>query len=348
MIVYVTSVWLGYKLYKLSSFKANDQKDGVILAVIMGGLLLMGLSVLDNYGAVYWFSGAMNYFWLTPFFLAALYAPLSIAINNKLPRKTWLVVSLIAGGLTAVSHEQFGIVLATILASLTIYQAIKNKKFNKIQVWLLAFMLLVVAGFVIHLVAPGNAIRLEEEVTAWLPDMYSVPLTVRLESDIRWFMDALLNQTGYLLPIIWGLLAVLLLKNPTRKIVDVVVAVCLAAAAGLGLFADKFMVFTAFLREFFPVWGFVGNIKDWIPIIIHVSILVLTIVAMWLAARTDRAKAIAPIVLSAAAVGTVGAVWVSPTMYSSIHRTLYVASVLLIIVIVILLNQVLSSSKSRR
>jgi hypothetical protein len=350
LVVYILSVWIGYKVYKLSSLKLNDKKDGAILAVIMGGLLLMGLNVLGDYnhlGAVYWFTGSMNYFWLTPLFLGALYAPLYIVLSNKLPKKLWLILSLAAGLLTVISHEQFGVALLVILFGLAIYHAIKNKKLDKTQVWLSVFALLAIVGFAVYFLVPGNANRLELETATWQPDMYSVPLFMRLESDIRWFMDALLNQTGYLLPIIWILLAVLLLKN-SKKVINVVVAVCLSAAAVSGLFADKFMVITVFLREFYPVWGFTGSAKDWLPIIIHVMILALTIAAAWLVFKNQRGKAIATTVLMVSAAGTVAAICLSPTMYASQYRTLYVASVLLVITIVILLNQVLNNSKSQR
>jgi hypothetical protein len=347
LIIYGLSVFLGYKLYKVSSPKPNDKKDGVVLAVIMGGLLLMGLNVLDNYGAVYWFTGAMNYFWLTPFFLASLYAPLYILLNNKLPSKVWLAVSLIASVLTVISHEQFSLALAAILVVAAIYHAIKNKKFNNSQAWLSGLALVAIAGFLFELLAPSNAIRLEANVAFWLPDMYNVPFLVRLESDIRWFMDALINQTGYLLPIIWTLLAVLLLKNPKKKPIDSAVATVLAASAIFGLFADKVMVITAFWREFYPVWGFVGNAKDWLPIVAYVFILLLTLIAMWRVVSKDKTKAIMPIVLSVLAAGTIGTMCLSPTMYASAHRPLYVGSVLLVMVIVILLARVLSSSKSR-
>jgi hypothetical protein len=107
------------------------------------------------------------------------------------------------------------------------------------------------------------------------------------------------------------------------------------------------MVITAFLREFYPVWSFVGNAKDWLPIVIHFAILILTVVAVWLALKAHRAKALAVTTLLITSAGTIAAVCLSPTMYASNHRTLYVASVLLVIVIVILLAKLLNNSKSR-
>jgi peptidoglycan/LPS O-acetylase OafA/YrhL len=148
------------------------------------------------------------------------------------------------------------------------------------------------------------------------------------------------------LPIIWALLAALLLK--TKRSFSVVVAVLLLTAAVLGLFSDKFMVITIFLREFYPVWEFVGNAKDWLPIIIHGAVLLLTVVAIWLAFKADKPKAGWLTALSVLALGTVAAVCLSPTMYASNYRTLYVASLLLVMIIVVLSNQLLSSSKSRR
>jgi hypothetical protein len=313
----------------------------------MGGLLLMGLSVLDNYGAVYWFTGAMNYFWLTPFFLAALYAPLYIFVNQKLPSKIWLIVSLIATLLTAISHEQFAMALLVLLAGLGIYQLVKNRRNVKNLIWSGAFLLVALAGFSLYFLAAGNGVRLEQEVATWLPEMYNVPLAVRLESNVRWFFDALINQTGYLLPVIWLSLATLLLRQ-SKQLPNIITAVTLIAFSILALFADKFMVITVFLREFYPVWGFVGNSKDWLPILIYALVLITTLVAMYLAAAGDKIKAIAPITLSVIAAATIGAVCLSPTVYVSNFRTLYVASVLLVVVIIILLNRLLSNSKSLR
>ena len=202
-------------------------------------------------------------------------------------------------------------------------------------------------GFLVYFVAPGNDVRFVEEISKWLPDMYSVPFLVRLESNIRWFFDAIINQTGFLLPIIWTLLAILLLKQP-RKISNVVVSIYLISVSVISLFADKFMVITAFLREFYPVWGFVGDFKDWIPIVIFTVTLIITLVAMYMVAASNKAKAVVPIILATAAVGTIGAVCLSPTIYASNYRTLYVASVLLVIIIVILLDRILSNPKSLR
>jgi hypothetical protein len=345
VFVYITSVFLGYKLYKITSPKQNDKKDGVILSAIMGSLLLMGINVLDNYGAVYWFTGAMNYFWMTPFFLMALYAPVFILVKRKLPNKIWLAISLTATILTSISHEQFAMALIGILFFICIYFVVKNIEQKKELVWQLALLVISLIGFSVYFSVQGNDIRLEQEIVTWLPDLYSVPLAVRLESNIRWFFDAIINQTGYLLPIIWILTSILLLKN-SKKISNVLAAVCLIVFSIFGLFADKFMMITIFLREFYPVWGFVGNLKDWIPIVVYLIILIITLVAIYFVHRDKKENSIAPIALAVIAAGTIGAICLSPTIYASEYRTLYVASILFMMIIIILLNKLLNNLKS--
>jgi len=382
---YIATVLLGFRLYRLLSPDDRPVKDALLLALIMGALLLFDLDTLD---AVYWVTCSMFYFWTTPFFLAAVYTPAHLLACGRLPRPWAVAGSGAATLLTCIAQEQFALSLCALLAVGIVYAVVAGGGRRKPRVVpLLAFAALAVAAFVWSLNAPGNAVRAELDLNYWLPDLYTVPFAVRAEACVRWFMDSMINQTGFLLPLIWLLLAALLLhscygegmgnaagglsqaapadglpqgavgegadrKARAARGCKIALAVLFVALAVTGIFFDRILVLTVLHREFYPVWGFVGRLRDWLAIAFYFVALALTLGALiWAclpgrtpsrdASATSGASSVAVLLaaLLIIACATIAAMWLTATMYASLHRTAYVASVLLTAIAVVLASR---------
>lgn len=93
-----------YKLVRYIRQSKRYYMDDLTVYVFIGlFFFLMGLSVFAE--SILWVTGAMNYMWLVPLLLAALYPVVSLVIRGNLPNLFITIPSVVLSGLVAASSE---------------------------------------------------------------------------------------------------------------------------------------------------------------------------------------------------------------------------------------------------
>jgi len=338
LILYVIFSGTIFLYYKLFSKKQPPRKDYLML-----GLALI-LPVLMSAGAyvdgVLWVSGSMNYFWIAAFGLVGLY-PLVYWINKKEPAN--LPITLIGLFLTVVaasSHEQVGAVFIGLALGCFGY-ALFNKDFrDKPRKVLYPLLFLVVAGisFALNLTAPGNKLRLDAETLRWLPDLYSVPVLERINYSARWLIDTVVNQSAFLMGLSIVLLLVLFMKKQKKDMLDYIFSTLLAVFALL-LFT-KGLESVSYWFTFYPVWASPDiTLISYIPLVFWVFALTLVVISPLILYRKEKIGFLIS-VLYGAFVASIAIVTLSPTMYASGPRVLYIPSLVLFFICYVLFEKV--------
>lgn len=342
-IVYMIGIVYFYKFYCLIRATKNRRTDVAAFAASCGFVWLLSQGTATE--SVFWLTGSVNYFWVGVLFLIAIYLPCAVFLRRKISIAQ-VLVSVIASAVTVLSHEQFGFILTLIYLVVLIYYLCQKNQPRKAIAQLALVTILLGVGVLCIVRASGSVLRIQQEINNWLPDMLTVPIAIRAESSIRWFMDSLINHTGVLLLIIWCLLCAILWRQ--RKRILAVFAGCFAGVFLLAKTIGLDVEFMLLLRElhfggiinFHASWRYVGGFTQWIPVLFWSGALVMTIAAIAAAfdvkSRQKAAMGITGCLLAAIATAML---WASPTMYASGYRVVYVASLLLMLVVLLLIDR---------
>lgn len=292
---------------------------------LIGALILpyvLDKAVLSD--GILWITGGMVYFWSFVLMLLALYAPTKYLLGRGRPAWWLMIVSFFSAIIVTLSSEQAGI---TLIACLGLISALAFYKKERLRWYALATLSIAALSFIVGLKAPGNLARLHAETVTWLPDFYTTPLLTHANDSIRWVFDALINHTGMIFVVLWLSLASLLLFKEKRGLVDKALAVLLIIAGVVSL-ARGFEVLQIW-TQFSATWhaktstlGSIALIGLWLPVLVG------TVIAAIRALPKMRSRAIiAALILCA--YGTAAMMALSPTIYASSWRSVFIPSMLL-------------------
>lgn len=342
-VAYMVGTVYLFKFYRSIRTVNNHKTDIAAFTASCAFVWLLSQGVATE--SVFWLTGSVNYFWVGTLFLIAIYLPCAIFLRRKISAAQ-TVVSSAASITTVLSHEQFGFILALIYLAVLAWYLYQKNRSKKVAVLLAVMTVLLSIGVLCVVRASGNVLRIQQEINSWLPDMLTVPTAVRAESSIRWFMDIIINHTGASLSIVWCLLCIMLWRLHKK-----VLAIMLGGFASVFLLAKTIMLdveLMMLLRKvrfggivnFHASWRYVGGFTQWIPVIFWLCALVLTVAAIAVVFDTSyRQKAAMCIAGCFLAVTATAMLWVSPTMYASGYRVVYVASLLLMLVVLLLIDR---------
>ena len=345
-------LFLFYRLFSQTRTKVKDYY------MMVASLLLVFLfDTLCLITGMFWVTGAMNYFWLVTMGLVFLYPVVYYALKEKAPHWLITLVSLLAGIVATSSNEQTGLILSGVIALFIGYiswkriKALPSKQFSLTSLfrtilprYLIGFLVLAAASTLAGLLAPGNAARVGSETITWRPDFYTIPLGEHIEYASRWFVDSVVNQSGVLLILIWVLLVVLIAQRNKLTKLGYAVAAILAGASivslGSGIDALNPLV------NFYATWQ--PDIPHYRPsllvLAVWIAVIIVTVLAPLLAyPKQPKGFLISALIL--AYLCGVAIITLSPTMYASGPRTLFVPGIVLLFVALILLDTILTKYK---
>lgn len=340
---YAVLVLCLYKYYTLLVARRSKEQDSLVLALCAVVPFAMGVATL--LGAAFWISGSFNYLWVVALGLVAFYPVLYVYMKRTLPQAWLMAAGILAAMLACLGQEQVFVLLAGftgLVAVALFWQTRRIWWYPSVQ------LAVTIAAAAVSYFAPGNKIRLEAEVATWLPTFHTASLLNRIEWSLRWFMDSVINQFGFVLVLMWILIVLLLLAGARRyalNLRDKVVISTLAVAVFLHLDSP----IREYLFNFHALWG----VQDFPVMSYPVLLLWLVVLAAMLAGlyRVSemylRRRFTLPLIGLGALVAT-AIVTLSPTMYASEQRTLFVPGVLAILIVVVLAVCVLREHKTRR
>jgi hypothetical protein len=341
ILMYGLSSAMLFAYYRLFTVNKHRAKDYFMLILGLCLPLLMHPAVLSDGGI--WMTGSIVYFWMSALGITAFYPIAHYVVRKKRPHIVTTMGSLVLATIAASSQEQVGALLVGLSIAFFLYETVRRSTRTRLRIpwYILMFLLVVTVSFFISFLAPGNAVRLDLELIRWLPDFNTIPLIDRIHFSYRWFLDAVINHTGFLLVLSWLGIAGLLFAKAKRSIVEYVVALALIAISVFS--AAKGYEIIAFWFEFYAVWK---------PIITHPLValnvipwslvLVITLVSPLLLFR-KKPVGILLSVLFGASFAAAAIMVLSPTMYASSWRSMFVPSIPLIFIVYILFDRLLDA-----
>lgn len=343
LAIYSLGIFFLYMYYLLFAKKRNNTTDYVMMLLALLVPATMDSGVL--FQGAFWVTGSMNYLWIAVFGIIALYPIVYFMIRNTKPHWASTVAGLVSALIAASSQEQVGLIVGALAIIFTLYTAYQRKKttsitrfIKSISPYQASFSAIILSSLIFAITSPGNKARVKAETITWQPDFYAVPVVNHIEYAVRWMVDAVINHSGFLLILTWTLLVVLLCLKKKRDWLDYTAIGILSAAATTAI-AKGYDVISP-LVTFYPTWQpdiphygiSLAILGAWI------IILIVTILAPLILYR----KSIHGALLSLLFMGflcSVAIITLSPTMYVSGLRTLFVPTILLIFLTYILLNK---------
>lgn len=336
LLLYSSFITLSFLLYKLFSRNVSPKKDLLIAAgIVMIPFLMSSEALVDG---TFWVSGSMNYFWIIPIALLALYPIVHLVTKGKLPHLAISLLSLVASVIAAGSQEQIGFLLGGVTFSLCLYAVIKNRaRFSRVTIVYIASLLALIAfSFLVSILAPGNDLRLEAETMKWIPDFNLVSHIQKLDYSTRWILDRVFNQSSTLILIISSALATIvgLKKKKNRTdyffFITLLIISCILALKGNEALQIWFNFYPTWKHEDLPVIAYL-MLVPWVA-----SLFILISAPLQIGKHLPRFWFIS--VLLVLSVAAISLVTLSPTLYASGLRVVYVPSISLFFVILMLLE----------
>lgn len=343
LLAYLATSFSLYAFYRLWRPLAHSKEKIAIIIVALGFPFLFDPGVLFH--SSFWVTGSMNYFWIAPFVLIGLYPLMYFAVHNRAPSLILTIPALICASIGASSQEQGGAVMAAAALIITSYSLWNQRAKLKLRtLYPLLFCTVILTAFLVQFLAPGNYVRIEAEIARWLPDLHSLSTGERIIHSLRWSLDAVINHMGLLLSGVSIALLALFIRKSQSDWLDKVFIVLLCGICAV-LLIKGFGTIDV-LYEFYPTW------KPILPnalasfILIPWSLLLIVVAAApSILYRNPRGYLISLLILACLASTLI--VTLSPTVYISGPRTLFMPSLLLFLAASLLTYELVISRKSR-
>ncbi|MDB5162042.1 MAG: hypothetical protein JWM52_550 [Candidatus Saccharibacteria bacterium] len=337
LLFYILFTAMIFSYYVLFSHKRTPVKDYTMLA---GAILLPFLMDIGAYvDGTLWITGAMNYFWITAIALVAFFPVAYLVVHNKIPHWAISVVGIIASIIAAVSQEQLGLVLAVLVTILTVYYCVHTRRSlsKKHVLYLTAFTLVLVVAVLVNVLAPGNELRIQAETLARLPTFNSVPLLERFDYSLRWLLDRLINHASFFLSVISAILALLFVAKRNKTKLDYVYTSILAVSS-FALFM-KGSEIISYWFNFYPTWQHeILPVASYLMLIPWIIVIFIVATAPLILAPKKRFYLFVALIIWAA-FASLALITLSPTMYASGLRVVYVPSMLLFFAAFLLIDK---------
>ena len=225
-----------------------------------------------------------------------------------------------------------------------LYLFIKKRKF---PVFLLGIFIVSTIFLFISFRAPGNAVRLDAEISYWFPSYHELILSNRIKLTLIFLLSTMINQWYLPLTFLWLITAILLLKKPTSKISKIIAYLSLLFAI---IMMMRFIIPTdshissVYLQNFKELFHFkflngenAFQIKNSFPYFFWGISIVLIPISISLIFKNSPITFLY-ITIFLASLGSLILIALSPTVYASGGRTSFVSNMLLIILILQLLK----------
>jgi hypothetical protein len=324
--------------YRLFTSTRSHRKDYFMLLLAFTLPFLMDTHVLSD--GTFWVTGAMNYFWLVVFALVAYYPFCYFAVRKKLPHWTLCLISLLSTIVAASSQEQIGAILVTLSVVSVTYFSSKHVVYKDSLLFLRCSTLIATLFFIFSTSAPGNHVRVATEAAKRIPDFYTIPLLSHIEYAYRWFLDSTINHSGLLLILFWlSILVLFTYQRRSARLTSLETAIMTILSLSLVFVSLNGFSGIGYWFNFYPTWNVHPPHISYIVLVPWTLSLAATIVAPIVLFR-HKVLGLVMSLLCGAFFASEVLITLSPTMYASGVRVLYVPSIVLVLAIYLLVSRV--------
>lgn len=330
----------------------RNRKYIILNCYICIGWLFISNAVLQS--SVLWITGSINYIWpMTAGLLAII--PFRDALLREYSTSKYNIIYLISAIFASFGQEQVTLVLVAFSTIINVHIFLRDKKIYKYLVFQNIIMLI---GTLIILLAPGNFIRNHAETNNWLPNY---PLYSKWEIGfygIQWLMNNLLNDCRIIFMLLLAVLSIALYKKNKglkgAKSVLIPIIGCFLILFGI-LFSLDIVIPTSLIGKVnFPniyrnIWNYLNNVffnfnlsfairKISVIKFFLWPVVIVTIPYFIVYICDFKTKGFYMALIYIAGICTALILFISPTIYASGQRTLFVLSTSFFIVFIILLK----------
>ncbi|MFD2306487.1 DUF6056 family protein [Enterococcus termitis] len=331
--------WFLYSYSLVRLFNEKVSRQNFLLAFFSLGF--MNVFVMKD--SLFWITGATNYLW--PLSLG-LFALIPYADNFFREKQTAVWLYLLPAFLFSLSNEQL---IACVIGVVLVYHGIIFFKRRKENYYLLLPTSLFIGGAAFMLLAPGNELRLQQEVKMWMPDFYKMSSFSKVLRGSSWLFEGWQTKLLLLFIIIF---IVSVLIDSTKMLAKVTGAYIVFLILLIYTFPNRFTNFQLITKIDLLSQlksGHVFNLSLWNAVLPFMLWGVFFGLIIAYSLSVAEKKVFLGLSYSAALFSSM-LMWFSPTMYASGSRVLMCASVFLIINLYLLYQQLLTKKQesSRR
>ncbi len=197
---------------KAAGLPKEERFDLPSSAMAVTGYFLMAAGTL-GYAAV-WVNGSIFYTWSFACGIWALMPLADLIFATGEFRGRQLCYSLPCAVVASMSIEQMGAVLLT-FEMLGVWVLFWRHK--RIHWGMLLQLFLTVAAYMVLFLAPGNSLRVAEEIRNWMPQYDSLTFGAHLFLTVQWMLSSFANENRLFLCGIWAVGILLLLQKKERQ-----------------------------------------------------------------------------------------------------------------------------------
>jgi hypothetical protein len=320
--------WFLYSFSFVRLFHQQVSRKKFLLAFFSLGFI--HVTIMKD--ALFWLTGATNYLW--PLALG-VFALIPYADSFFREKKTAIWPYILPALLFAFSNEQ--LIVCVVGIALVYHGAMLFKK-RPHNHSLLVLTGLFVFGLLTMYFAPGNALRMEQEVAMWMPDFHKLSIFSRVMRGTSWLFEGW--QTKLLLPFLLILVLSLLIDH-SKVLAKITCGYLTFFFLLVYNFPDKFTNFRLISERLWvePLKAgrfFAGPVVNAAaPYVLWLLFFGLIIA---LSITVTQEKIFVSLSYMAALLASV-LMWLSPTMYASGARVFMCSSIFLIIILYRLYQQ---------
>ena len=329
--------------------RVDELESGAVLSVVCGYFLMDIFTV--GYAAI-WVNGSIFYTWS---FTCGIWALTVVAdfvnaftgvektegsIRISMDGCSWkrFCFTIPCAIVASMSIEQMGAVLLTFEVLAILYGLLLYRRMHPL---LLAQTIVTIASFAVLFAAPGNDLRVAEEIVTWLPFYDTMSFGEHLFITVHWLISSFANQNRLFLCGIWIAGGLLLIQKSGKNYIDYLFAglagvftvAALLPYAGVNVFSDMGIQYLLTGRlELLLTWELLTGKMRFAMIWWGIA-LVFTLVFLRRVSRGEKIVLLAYL----AGIASEAILFFSPTMYASGARIFYLTDLLYLFIVLVLI-----------
>lgn len=314
----------------ISKLASNNNKS--IITYTSAALLLLMCDFETNLQAMTWITGAYNY--MLPVSLGLYAISINISENKSTPYKILSCVFIFI----SCNNEQFA---AT--AFIGIFSSVLLKSINKsLSIYDVIFLSFIIIGGAIVICAPGNIIRLNEEIVNWMPGFSSYNLFTKLSIGIDRISSHINSNGSYIFLVCCIAALASLLINGLDCLAKTIIALVLLvkiSSISFHLYNEtsitNLLMFSKYITP--AEWANVSIYASYMLNLLSISSILL-IVNMLSESKSEAIKISTVVVCSVLSAVMIG---FSPTAYASGSRVMFIFNVGFVISSLFIMQKIL-------
>jgi hypothetical protein len=312
----------------------NTKRRFYLMTAAFISILFLDIEVI-GYGA-FWITGSTFYLWSITAGLWAAMPFVHLAYCQE-PNRRCFIYAIPLGFIAAMGQEQIAAVVIVFGIISILHHYYKHRQISWLHVFEVAIMIL---SLLLVFLSPGTEARTQAEIENWMPQYSTMSTGNHIFITLQWILSSLATKSRMLFIMLWFTTAVILRSQKKQRPLTLIFTTIAALTALLSYFnipwlSEMGIGITDFNQTVTKVATPTSlTAQNWIALIWWCILYIFTLRLLWLLWDSLKNK-LFTLLLLLAATATMAIMYLSPTMYASGGRVLFVAQILLWLLILL-------------